>query len=504
MAGRLSDRIDGDIIRMLSTIFKSFLKTGLGSVATIGFGIVATKILAVVVSADGIGLFSIIRQTMQTASIIATMGGGVALVQGLAGREGREKEIYLLSVFWLMVLSTLAVACFLVLFAPWLAPIIFGKSETQLIDLVRWMALPLFLSSFMAFMNGVMNGYGEIGKLAAVQQVGPLVTVVLIYFVAKRVQSGDIQAFIWMSSISTLIASSVIFWISRGNGWLKPIRFDRIAIEGKSARHFFSISGTMLITSFCDVGMLLAIKSMILHKEGLHAVGIFDAAWTLSMTYITLVLGSFGTYYLPALSKVVDHDKKHELINNVLRLTLLLSMPLIVTVIVLKPLTIAILYTKEFNGSLDILRWMLIGDYLKATSWVFGMTALAYADMKMFFWKQIVWWSTFFGLAWLSVDYFQKTEGIAIAYLILLVLNLAYLIYYVRTRHGIKLSSRIISIWLIGLLVIVGASLTAWSEIVVNWYEAIVWIFLASIFSWMTLEVGERARFVKTLVEKFK
>ena len=150
-------------------------------------------------------------------------------------------------------------------------------------------------------------------------------------------------------------------------GWLRPLRrWLRDPWEREHVRHFFSIALTTLVTGFVGTGSVLAVRAMFVHYGGLPAAGIFDAAWMLSMTYVMLALGSFGTYYLPTLSGVKDPAARVALIQRFLRATIMLGIPLIVGVIVFKPLLIHLLYSEEFRPALTIIRWMLIGDYLKS------------------------------------------------------------------------------------------------------------------------------------------
>src|SRR3954470_8059329 len=102
-------------------ILKAVLKTGSGTVGFLLFGVLATKIMAVILGPSGIGLFSLLRQTVEFSKGLGSLGGETALVQGLASRKGETQDNYLVTAFWVFASGTLLTVTVLLGFAPWLA-----------------------------------------------------------------------------------------------------------------------------------------------------------------------------------------------------------------------------------------------------------------------------------------------------------------------------------------------------------------------------------------------
>ncbi|MBI5971503.1 MAG: oligosaccharide flippase family protein [Deltaproteobacteria bacterium] len=481
-------------------ILKAFFKTGLGSAASILLNMFSSKIIAVVLGPSGAGLYSLLRQIIQTASAGGTLGGPTPIVQGIAVREGLEKDRYLATVFWLFAAGGIAAAAIFVLFAPWISAVVFEAGDAKTVSLVRWTAVPVALTALSVFVNGLLNGFRAIGRLALVQIAVAAAAAIMVYPVSKFVEQGYTVAFIWLLGISSLAGSLLGLWMAYREGWLKPIVSGGFGLDMASLRDFFRFAGAVFAASLVSTGALLAIRVFITRHEGLAGAGIFNVAWSLSMVYMMLILQSFGTYYLPALSGIVDKEERLRLMNNMLRFSLLFAVPLVVGVIALKPLVVNILYTKEFMPSLDIVRWMLLGDYLKVASWVLGMTILAYADVKVLLWKEVLWWAALLGLGAAAIVYFKTTEGVGFVYFILYACNLAYLLYYAKKRHGFMPSARIIAVWCGGLLIIAAASWHTWSSRAVNLRASAAWICLALAYSWMTLNKGEKNKLVSILL----
>jgi O-antigen/teichoic acid export membrane protein len=487
----------------MRNLLKAIFKTGSGSIINIILGVISSKVLAVVLGSSGVGLYSLINQTLATAATAGTMGGQTALVQGLASKQGAEKDKYLITVFWIFACGAIIIAMCLLLFSPLIAQTIFASNDGKTVSLVRWMALPAVLTIIYSYLINLLNGFRAIGRLAIGQIIISSVTVLLVYPVSKLVGSGYIIAFIMMITASTIGGIVFCLIVAHKEKWLNPLiinfvpRFDKEAIK-----HFYRIARTTLITSLIATGALLVIRTMIIQYGGFSSAGIFSVAWGLSMMYISLVLGSFGTYYLPTLSGINDIPSRNILIQNLLRISLLLIIPLIITIIVLKSLVITILYTYEFMPSLKIIRWMLIGDYFKVGGWVLAMPMLAYGDMKVFFWTESLWYIGFLILSYIGIFYFNDTQMIGIAFLILYAFLFVYTIFYAHNKHSVVLTSNFLVHWILGLLLIIVASWQTWGDTQVNWISAPIWIAVAIGFSWMTLNKEEKSKLIRMIYKK--
>ncbi len=484
-------------------MIKAIFKTGSGSLISIILGIISTKIMAIVIGSSGIGLFSLIRQTLTTVTTAGTMGGQTALVQGLASKQADEKDKYLITVFWIFILGAIVCTLGLILLAPWIAQIVFSSNDEQNINLVRWMALPVILIIIYYYLISVLNGFRAIGRLAMGQVIVSMITAFLAFPISKLVSSGYVISFIWMISASTIGGIIFCFIIAYKEKWLNPLFEDFKPIFHKNAiKHFYHIASTTFISGIIATGILLIIRAMIVKYGGFSSAGIFDVAWTLSMMYITLLLSSFGTYYLPTLSGINKISSRITLIQNLLKLSLLLVVPLIITVIVLKPLVITVLYTSEFIPALEIIRWMLMGDYFKVSSWVLAMPMLAYADMKSFFWTELFWNMGFLIMSSVAVFYYNDLQIIGIAFLLLYAIYFVYTIFYAYKKHKVVLANKVLVHWLLGLLLIVLASLQTWNNRNVDWISAPIWIGIAIGFSWMALNKNEKSKLSKMIYKK--
>src|SRR5262249_40687962 len=100
----------------------------------------------------------------------------------------------------------------------------------------------------------------------------------------------------------------------------------------------------------------LAVRSVIQHSLGAEPLGQFQAAWAISMTYISFVLSAMGADYYPRLTGVIDQpDLAVQMVNEQTEVALLLAGPVLITMLAMAPWVIRLLYTSEFAPAADIL-----------------------------------------------------------------------------------------------------------------------------------------------------
>ena len=136
-----------------------------------------------------------------------------------------------------------------------------------------------------------------------------------------------------------------------------------------------------VISGFIEVLGELLVRSLLKGELGADAVGQFQAAWMVSMTYAGLVLSAMSADYYPRLaSAMLDHASANRLVNEQTEVALLLAAPMLLAILGLAPWVVALLYSRDFNDAVTILRWHVLGDVLKVASWPLGYFIMAAGD----------------------------------------------------------------------------------------------------------------------------
>jgi PST family polysaccharide transporter len=302
---------------------------------------------------------------------------------------------------------------------------------------------------------------GKVGTLAALQVAGPGALAVLAYPVASAGGSRAIAIMVACSAGAS--AGAALLAILRHPNSLRTWFFSRRSWwDAEAARHFFSISTAMLITGFLASAAVLAVRGNIVRSQGLQRTGLFDAAWSISMNQVTLVLASVQTYYLPALTRARTPADKAGEISRVLIAGTLAAAAVIASLALVQPLVLNLFYSRAFEGAHQYLRWTLVGDYLKVSSWILSVPMLAAADMKLFLASDLAASGTFLGAAFLLTRWFEPAESASMAFVLMYAVHLTICLFYLRVRQDIRLDSRTVTCWVGGFALVLVATSVGW------------------------------------------
>jgi PST family polysaccharide transporter len=204
--------------------------------------------------------------------------------------------------------------------------------------------------------------------------------------------------------------------------------------------------------------VLLAARARILHQQGFQVAGQFDAAWAISMNHVSLVLGSLQAYCLPVLARTSSRTERGAHLSRMLTVAALAAAAVICALAVFKPVALTLFYSDAFREASRYLRWTLVGDYLKVSSWVLSMPMLAAADMRTFLAADLSAYAVFAGGAWVAGQFRGAAEGTAMAFVLMYAAHLAICGAIAWKRYGFRPSPRTALIWTAGLVVVIAVS----------------------------------------------
>ena len=440
----------------MKELLKAAAKSSAGTFVTLLSSAIAIKIIALLAGPTGIGLFSLLRQTQQTASIAAVMGGQAAIVQSLADKDGDARAIHTGMILRTVIISTGIVCSLILVGAPWFGGWIFGDLQDAT-TIFRLLAIPTVLGSGVLFFSGVINSHRAVGFLSLVQIAAGLSLAVFAYFASVH-SSG--LAFVILLSASSSAGLAVAIYFCLKQKWLGPLKQDWWKLgRNEGSASFIKVGSATLVTGLLGTGSVLIVRTLIIKFDGYASAGIFDAAWTLSMTYVMLILTSFSAYYLPTLGTLKGkHQERNNLIEQYFRFATLASIPLITVVMLLRPWVVELLYSKEFVPAIHVMRWMLLGDFFKISSWVMAMPMLAYADIKPYVLSELLWNFGLAILAYISLKMGAGIENIGIVFMILYIFYFIYTYFYCKKKFQLKIGFKLFLIWILGFGFLAGIS----------------------------------------------
>lgn len=472
---------------MKISIVSSTFKTAVGQFFGLALGAVAVKILAVLAGPAGVGLYSILRHLQQTLTSIASIGGQNAVVQGLCSHSGTERDRFFLSSFYLYIFANLLLCVGVLFSADAIAALVLGGEH---VSAVRWLVVPIALGSALFFLRGILTAEQQFGSLSLVNMLNGLGTALVALPVGLAYAAGYPDALLFLVAGGLVPAAIVaLIYVSR-LGYFRGSQ--ELAIRGVSwdaASRFLRVAVPSLLSLFMTLGCVLIVRAYIVRLYGLEGAGHFDAAWSISAMYLTLFLVSLQSYLLPELSQIDDSSALQSALSKVFRFSLISSLPLIVTLVVFKPLVINILFSQAFIPSLDILRWGLLGDFVRVLGWIISTTLLSRADMKGFALGEALWSMVFTLTALLFLP--NGIEWVGFAYLLAYLVYFAFLVWRLRIGHGVTLGVPAAVRWLAGFAIVIVSTWLCWRDSsVLNW--SLLMIMPAALFSLSIMQADER------------
>ena len=194
---------------------------------------------------------------------------------------------------------------------------------------------------------------------------------------------------------------------------------------------------------------------------GVQPLGQYQAAWTISMQYVTFVLSAMAIDFYPRLTGVIRDSKAAcKLINEQAEIATLLSAPVFIAMMALAPWVIHLLYAASFTPAIEILRWQVLGDVLKVASWPLGFLILAVGDGKTFFFTESASWLVAAGLiTGLAPIIGLPITGMAYVAMYAFYLPLVYVL--ARRRIGFRWSKSVVLLSITTFALCAGAGLLA-------------------------------------------
>lgn len=465
----------------------STLKTAVGQFVGLILGAVAVKLLAVLAGPAGVGLYSILRHLQQMLSSVGSIGGQNAVVQGLSSHQGVSKRQFFISSFYVFFVASLLLSIGVFIFADFIADWIFEGEHTSAI---RWLIIPIVLGSLLFFFRGVLTAEMEFGALSLVTMLTGLGAALVALPVGLAYARGNSNVMVLLLAGGPLLGLIAAFFYVRRIGYFKDIKSvsPSGATRGATVR-FLRVALPSLLSLFLTLGSVLIVRSYIVRFYGLEGAGQFDAAWSISAMYLALFLTSLQSYLLPELSKVKDGYELHSVLAKAFHFSLLISLPLIGCLVVMKPLIVSLLFSHEFLPSLDVLRWVLVGDFVRVLGWVISTALVARADMKGFAMAEALWSLIFMSVSLCLLPY--GLEWVGFAYFVSYVFYLVLLTSRLRFSHGVVLKKRKLLYWLAGFLIVALIAWLCWDD-----RELYSWHFIliipALVFSFLIMGADER------------
>lgn len=382
-------------------ILKSTMWMGGSSLINVALSILRNKALAVLLGPEGVGLMGLYGSIIDIAQAIAGLGVGGSGVRQVAEAAGTGDETrisrsaatlrrlsVLLGLLGVLLLATLAFP---------VSDLTFG--DHQHVGAIVLLALAVFFRLVSSGETALLQGLRGISSLARINVLSgffaTIVTVPLIYIFGEQALAPALVVTAALSALS-------IWWFSR------QIRLPTVSL---STHQFYTESAALLrlgvafmVSTLLTFGTAYAVRIIVLTEGGVQAAGLYQAAWAIGGLYTGFILQAMGTDFYPRLTAAIgDEQDCNRLVNEQAEVSMLLAGPGLLATLTFAPLIMRFFYSAEFQGAVELLRWLCLGMMLRIVVWPVGFIIVAKGAQKIFLFTEVAATVVHLGLAWLLV-----------------------------------------------------------------------------------------------------
>lgn len=425
------------------TYSSSFVIGGAALVSLVS-GLIRTKVAALVLGPSGVGLIGLFQNAVSLSSGIFGLGiGSSATRQVAAGLADTDREKSVAARHALRILSlSLAVAGSTIFYLArhFIAARLLG--DPGFAPALGWLSAAVGLTIFAGSQTALLTGHRKIKAVAVTSVVSAILASILA--IAGLRFGGTTAAALFVLAVplaGALVGAVVLNLVLPGLSDHRRPSSRAVVEEGRS---MIWLGMGFMLSMLVASGAQLWARTVIAGGAGLAGLGQFQAAWIISMSYMSLILQAMSTDYFPRLSAVIAKgENPSQLVNEQIEAALALAGPILVFVMVFTELTVAILYSSHFAQSAAILKWQIGGDLLKLASWPIGFVLLAQGRSIAFVMAEIAGWAVFLAVSALGLPVLGL-EATGIAFLAMYIAYTAVVWVMVRSSVRLMVSRRVV------------------------------------------------------------
>lgn len=473
-------------------ILRSSSIIGGASVVNILLGLLRQKAAAVILGAAGVGLIGLLQSLLATAAAVASLGIGNAGTRQVAEAVGRQDEDMLLAakraLFWGTLLLAALGASILYILRSVIAEGFLG--DASLADEIGWLSVGVAFSIAGSSQVALLAGLRRVGDVARSSILSALLSAIAGVAILMLMGSRGLLLFVLSTPLMMFLTAQ--FYTARlPKGPRRRVSFSSLTSQW---RIMAGLGLAMTVSSLAGTGGQLLIRALLQRELSLVELGYFQAASTLSMTYLGFVLGAMGTDYYPRLTAVIgDPPTANRLVNEQSEVALLLAGPVLLGMLGGAPWIIPLLYSAEFSQASEIFRLLIFADLIKIAIFPLGFILLATGDGRTYMATEVFGAAVMVGATWASLPFLginSAALGVLAAYLT----HLPIIYVIARGKTGFRWNSQvrlILSVLLAGCLsVLLIATLNQWWGLIAGVTTAAA--FSAWAFSRLKDALGDR------------
>ena len=360
-------------------------------------------------------------------------GAGVyeGAVKYLSGEYKDRQTFILQACLTLMLLGFfISIALYYVLYDQILDLLQLGDNDRELIPwLTGGIVLSLLCFVFHTLMQSFFHGLKSYKIIVQSTLISALLTLgvstALIYYANK------------LGLVLSVFVPSVILLLTYCFHIRKSWHFGQM-LFGKPFRLFvfkpvLSFTAMTAVAAIVFPSVLITIRTLLVEHSGVELASYWEGYSRLSLFMSGLAISSISLYYLP---KLVEANTGQEMLKVVLwgvKFLFAVAFPAMLLIFLFGSNVISLLYTTNFLEAIFLLKWELLGTFLKLLSFTVSFIMVAKKLTTVFVLSELISGLVFFGLSVLLVEMYGIV-GASIAFAGTYFLYLLWVVIYFGKR----------------------------------------------------------------------
>ena len=337
-------------------------------------GLVRNKFMALLLGAGGMGFNALLTSVQNFASQCTNLGisfGAVPRLSEYYEQQRAELVEYYIQVVRLWSMIAAVLGC---LFCVVVSPLINDLSFTWGNHTLHYAMLGVSVA-MIAITGGetaILKATRRLGSLARVQIYTTVASVFLsipLYYFFRH--SGVVPAIVLIAAAGMLVTISYSYR-------LYPLKMQFNKKQLKNGASMIRLGLAFVIAAAIGSASEMLIRAYLNVEGGLDFVGLYNIGFMLTITYAGMVFSAMESDYFPRLSGVCkDIIKTNETVNKQIEVSLLLLSPMLVALIMMLPVLVPILFSREFIPVVGMAQVAVLAMYFKVLTMPVAYITLA-------------------------------------------------------------------------------------------------------------------------------
>lgn len=405
-------------------------------VLSILIGLVRNKAMALILGAGGMGFNALLTSMQNFASQCTNLGisfGAVPRLSELHEHQENEQLRYNIQVIrlWSLIAAALGMV-FCVVASPLMNHLSFTWGNHTLH--YAMLALAVAMSAITGGETAIMKATRQLGKVAIAQ----ILTVIATLFVSVPLyyfygHSGVVPAIVLIAFATMLITLSYSYRSF-------PFRFDFCRSMLREGSCMIRLGVAYILAAAIGSASEMAIRAYLNVVGSMDDVGLYNAAFMITITYAGFVFSAMETDYFPRLSGYKDSPAEMCLtVNNQIEVSLLLVAPLLIFFMVFLPILLPALYSGKFMPVLGMMKITILAMYFRSISLPIEYIPLAKGDSRSYLFLEAI-YDVLVVLLVCTGYHLLSLAGTGIALTLASMVNLGVVLWYTYYKYGYQLS----------------------------------------------------------------